>query len=59
MPCCNNHNSFYQSVGKFFSFLIAFLSVIVIITSLFCKEKRISQERLRCIYDGLSPKDYQ
>lgn len=59
MPCCNNHNNFYQSVGRLISLFLAFSSVCVIVLSLFYKEKNISQDRLRCSYDGLSPTDYK
>ena len=58
MPCSNNHNKFYQSVGKLVSLFVTFISVFVILLSFFYKEK-LSQDRLRCSYDGLSPTDYK
>ena len=59
MPCSKNHNDFYQTIGRMISLICAFLSVLVIVSSLFCRKKYISQDRLRCSYDGLSPNDYQ
>lgn len=59
MPCCNNNNSFYHTIGRLVSFLLIFLSFFVIVFSFSNKRKYISQERLRCSYDGLSPRDYK
>ena len=59
MPCSNNHNNFYQSVGRLVSLFVTFVSVFVIFLSFFYKEKNISQDRLRRSYDGLSPTDYK
>ena len=58
MPCSNNHNNFYQSVGRLVCLFVTFVSVFVIVLSFLHKEK-LSQERLRCSYDGLSPTDYK
>jgi len=49
----------YNTLGKITASLIVASSVLVIVTSLFTKKQRVSYERLRQAYDGLSPRDYQ
>lgn len=49
----------YNTLGKITASIIVAGAVLVIVTSLLSKKQKVSYERLRQAYDGLSPRDYQ
>ncbi len=47
------------SLVKLISMAVVSISVFVIIFSVFSKNKQTLQDRLKNVYDGLSPQDYE
>ena len=47
------------SLVKLISVAVVSISVFVIIFSVFSKNKQTLQDRLKNVYDGLSPQDYE
>ena len=57
MSCNKNKES--CSLVNLISIVVVSISVFVIILSVFSKNKQTLQDRLRNVYDGLSPQDYE
>lgn len=57
MSC--NKDKKYCSLVNLISIAVVSISVFVIILSVFSKNKQTLQDRLRNVYDGLSPQDYE
>ena len=47
------------SLVSLVSIAVISMSVFVILLSIFSKNKQTLQDRLRNVYDGLSPQDYE
>lgn len=55
---CNKEKESCNSVNLI-SIAVVSISVFVIIFSVFSKNKQTLQDRLKNVYDGLSPEDYE
>ena len=47
------------SLVKLISMAVVSISVFVVVFSVFSKNKQTLQDRLKNVYDGLSPQDYE
>ncbi|MDD5021293.1 MAG: hypothetical protein PHR82_04030 [Endomicrobiaceae bacterium] len=57
MSCDKDNKS--CSFVNLISIAVVSMSVFVILLSVFSKNKQTLQDRLRSVYDGLSPQDYE
>jgi hypothetical protein len=58
MMSCDKDKEFNSSVNLIFIAVVS-ISVFVIVSSVFSKNKQALQDRLKNVYDGLSPQDYE